>query len=85
MDNCSEDWMCDYVHVWDSTIARAIKNGVVLPKGHGRLIDVHDLSMCIIARMFNIKATNNIPIEDLNDVITNETKTIIEADKENKE
>ena len=42
MDNCSEDWMCDYVHAWDSTIARAIKNGTPLPN-HGRLIDADAL------------------------------------------
>ena len=43
MDICLEDWICDYVRAWDSTIAQAIKNGTPLPKGHGRLIDIDTL------------------------------------------
>lgn len=63
-------------------MAKAIRKGTVLPKGHKRLIDTSDLCLAIAARMFNIEAVNSIPIKDLQDVIDNETKTIIEADKE---
>ena len=63
-------------------MAKAIRKGIVLPKGHKRLIDTSDLCLAIAARMFNIEAVNSIPIKDLQDVIDNETITIIEADKD---
>lgn len=62
----------------------AIRQGTPLPKGHKRLIDTSDLCLAIAARMFNIEVTNSIPIKDLQDVIDNETITIVEADKEKK-
>ena len=62
-------------------ILEAVENGTVLPK-HDRLIDTHDLDLCIIARMININATNSIPLKDLDDCIKNETKTILEANTE---
>lgn len=63
-------------------MAKAIRKSTILPKGHKRLIDTSDLCLAIAARMFNIEAVNSIPIKDLQDVIDNETITIIEADKE---
>lgn len=59
----------------------AIKNGKPLPK-YCRLIDTHDLKMCIIARMIAIETKNNISTKDLDDVINNEVKTILEANEE---
>lgn len=61
---------------------KAIANGVLLPEGHGRLVDTHDLDLCIMARMININATDSIPLKDLYDCIKNETKTILEVNKD---
>lgn len=56
-------------------IGQAIKNGTVLPKGHGRLID---------ADAFERRCMFDSDIEDMQDVIyaLRDYKTIIEADKE---
>lgn len=53
----------------------AIKNGIRLPKGHGRLID---------ADAFERRFMFDSDIEDMQDVIyaLRDYKTIIEADKE---
>ena len=51
-----------------NTALESISNGVVLPKGHGRLIDVDALEL---------------PSEEMvSRLIINYAKTIIEADKE---
>lgn len=65
-----------------SRVYEAIANGIPLPEGYWRLVDTHDLDLCIIARMININATDSIPLKDLDDCIKNETKTILEADKD---
>lgn len=67
-------------HVSKATIARVFQNGIILPKGHGRLIDADEI----------IHLTNEIEAEDreeesyhlfLKTVLT-DAPTIIEADKE---
>ena len=54
--------------VYPSTIERALAEGIVLPKGHGRLKDVDDMEF---------------PAEEIiSRMIVAEAPTIIEADKE---
>jgi len=38
--NSTEEWAARYVAGWDMEIARIVRNGTPLPKGHGRLKDV---------------------------------------------
>lgn len=49
-----------------SEIARAVASGVVLPKGHGRLIDINALT-------FEVKGSDTILVD---------APTVIEEDKE---
>lgn len=62
---------------YDDTVdmAKAIRKGTPLPKGHGRLID---------ADAFERRCMFDSDIEDMQDVIyaLRDYKTIIEADKE---
>ena len=37
--NATEDWATRYVEGWNLEIARIIRKGTPLPKGHGELID----------------------------------------------
>ena len=41
--NATEDWACKYVEGWSLEVARIIRNGTPLPKGHGDLIDLNAL------------------------------------------
>lgn len=67
------------------TIFHAIKNGTPLPKGHGKLIDVKDLRLDIIAHKYsnsfceehNIDQSINVGM--LN-ILLADAPTIIEAD-----
>lgn len=78
-----EDIECQMVDTnQEWRLKQAVRKGIVLQKGHDRLIDTHDLNLCIVARMININATDSIPLKDLNDCIKNETKTIVEANIE---
>lgn len=54
--------------VYPSTIERALTEGIVLPKGHGRLIDADDMELP--------------PEELISRMIVAEAPTIVEADKE---
>ena len=57
-----------------ATLLRAIRNGVILPKGHGRLID---------ADAFERRCMFDSNVEDMQDVIyaLRDYKPTIEADK----
>ena len=69
-----------YCGIADKRVFDAIKNGISLPKGHGRLIDVNDL-------LDDINLEDNDYNRDVNmgEIITLENidrlSTIIEADK----
>ena len=67
--NAKADMLCG-----GDSIVKAIKNGVPLPKGHGRLID---------ADTFERRCMFDSDIEDMQDVIyaLRDYKSIIEADK----
>ena len=43
IDNANEDKYSTYIWWFDTTLYCAIKNGTLLPKGHGRLIDADEL------------------------------------------
>ena len=43
IDNANEDNYRTYIWWFDTTLYCAIKNGTLLPKGHGRLIDADEL------------------------------------------
>lgn len=72
---------------YDTTLYRAIKDGIVLPKGHGRLIDADTLKKddevtewlsCNTVRTGKmLKSFSELFIKKID-----ATKTIIEADKE---
>lgn len=53
-------------HVSKATIARVFQNGVVLPKGHGRLVDADEVGKYVIIGNADLR----------------KCPTIIEADKE---
>ena len=63
-----------YCGMLDADLYRDIKNGIPLPKGHGRLID---------ADAFERRCMFDSDIEDMQDVIyaLRDYKPIIEADK----
>jgi len=63
-----------------SCIHNSIENGIVLPEGHGRLIDTNALIM-------ELDEYNEYATFDCNAVkdLIDESPTIVEADKENKE
>lgn len=61
-------------HVSKRTIAKIFENGVVLPKGHGRLIDANELN---VALLMGGLYGNKTAIE-----VIQEAPIIIEADKE---
>lgn len=66
-------------HSYEYVLAEAIKNGTVLPKGHGRLIDVDDLDITTITTddYSGNEVLDIVLQEDIDDALT-----IIEADKE---
>ena len=76
----------DTTHNYELNIVESIKNGIPLPKGHGRLIDADELRLDIIAHKYsnnfctehNIDQSINVGM--LNILIT-DAPTIIEADK----
>ena len=43
-----KDCVCNLTSIEVDILAEAIRNGVVLPKGHGRLIDEKDLSLMTV-------------------------------------
>lgn len=67
-----------YCGIYDSDLYKAIANGTILPKGHGKLID---------ADAFERRCMFDSDIEDMQDVIyaLRDYKSIIEADKEQEE
>lgn len=71
--NATEDWATRYVEGWNLEIARIIRNGTPLPKGHGDLIDRNAL----IRKQF----IPNVGFElvELDDLKT--APTVIPADK----
>ena len=69
--------------------AKAIKNGIPLPKGHGKLKDENEIIECIRNRVENLKNDSQFikyrkDIDLLGTIphIRNEVRTIIEADCE---
>lgn len=72
----------DIPDAFDSLTSRAyksIKNGVPLPKGHGRLIDADKLHHCDCKGNFN---ECDVCVNDELCNLINDADTIIEADKE---
>lgn len=63
-------------------VVNAIKQGTLLPKGHGRLIDADELEECK-EMMDTISDGSNYAVRM--DDIRNVVSTIIEADREDKE
>ena len=49
------DGICDLVNIEIEILAEAIKNGTVLPKSHGRLIDVNDIKKRMIPLDFSVQ------------------------------
>ena len=43
LDNAKKETAFNYMRVYNDTIYEAIKNGVPLPKGHGRILDEKDI------------------------------------------
>lgn len=68
--------------MWMIILIDAIKNGVVLPKGHGRLIDETKLEDIIHDKGFNSKFMN--PVFTMTEVadMMDDVPTVIEADEE---
>ena len=72
-----QEWaLCAKVECNNLTIGRAFKNGTVLPKGHGRLIDadainIHDVSPAYGMEVYGV-TQDDIEYEP----------TVIEADKD---
>ena len=80
-DDAKDEDLYGNYYDYNSLIGKAIKNGIPLPNGHGRLIDVNDL-------LDDINLEDNDYNRDVNtgEIITLENidriPTIIEADKE---
>lgn len=82
-----QDGICDLVDIETDILAEAIKNGTVLPKGHGRLIDADEL----IKELKDHKYSNTFCLEHNIDwsidlgmaiLLTNDAQTMVKADKE---
>lgn len=43
LDNAKKENAFDYIQVYNDTIYNAIKNGISLPKGHGKIGDLDEL------------------------------------------
>jgi hypothetical protein len=71
------------VRSFQATIADAIQNGTILPKGHGRLIDVQDAADDLMEyKEIGIFGNyDKLTIRGCIDRIENHVKPIIEADK----
>jgi hypothetical protein len=71
-------WIKENPLTYNSEYCEAIRNGVPLPKGHGRLIDVDDLDITTIT-------TDDYSGNEVLDIVLKEdvddAPTIIEADK----
>lgn len=68
-------------HVSKRTIAKMFENGIVLPKGHGRLIDANRILNCNCKNSFS-ECDSCLDSELC--ALLNEVPTVIEADKEDK-
>ena len=74
-----KDCICNLTSIEVDILAEAIRNGVVLPKGHGRLIDA-DAVLEQMRNTFDMQELY-LPIH-LKELVIDEMPTIIEADKE---
>lgn len=74
-NNAKNDMLCGSILLVDS-----IKNGVVLPKGHGRLIDGDSLKKCFHYGEANTNNENDM-IMAVRRIIES-APTVIEADEE---
>ncbi len=43
----TEEFANHYIKLYDLALTRAIRNGTVIPKGHGRIADVDEAIKCI--------------------------------------
>ena len=73
--------------VYNDEVTKAMKNGVPLPKGHGRLIDADELREKMVSYRYSDRYCENHTIErsisiGMVDLIINDASTVIEADKE---
>lgn len=59
-------------------VVLAIKNGILLPKGHDRLIDAKDYAESILKHYFDNKT-----VIRCTEIALDNAETIVEADKEN--
>ena len=76
------DLACKYPDALIATYAHCIKNGTLLPKGHGRLIDADKLHYCECKG--NFSECDTCLDDDLCNLV-NGAPTIIEADKESED
>ena len=70
------DWLCLY----GCNIAKSIKNGIVLPKGHGELVDIRPLMRGLYEEIQVGELTYTT--SEVYKMLEEETSTIIEADTE---
>lgn len=70
-----------YSHLYDEEVANAVANGTPLPKGHGKLIDVDDLTWA--RHTVNKYGYEEDIVVSWDDIV--DAPTIIEADKEGDE
>lgn len=75
-DNAKNEDLYGNYYDRNSLIGKAIQNGIVLPKGHGRLIDISEYE-----KYFNTEITYDDG-NHIHSVYANTISTIIEADKE---
>lgn len=69
IQNFAWDW--EYADIWFTEEQKAIHNGVLLPKGHGRLIDEKNLSL--------------MTVHMIDGILVCDAPTVIEADEEGTE
>ena len=78
IDNANEDNYRTYIWWFDTTLYCAIKNGTLLPKGHGELIDRDKIEYL---KAIHDAKYGHISWIDAIEKIKHSAPTIIEADK----
>ena len=76
----SEAIKSGYSHLYDEDVANVVGNGILLPKGHGRIADMDEAIKCIE----EVEGEDAIWAINLIEWACSK-RTIIEADKESEE
>lgn len=87
IDNANDDNYRTYIWWFETTLYCAIKEGIILPKGHGKLIDADELRSNAIKHKYsnNFCEEHNIDWSinlGMLNILFADAPTLIDADKE---